>query len=316
MKVFRILLLMLGVLLLAACSDDSETGNGDSSTDTGSNTEQPDSNGGNSGDSSEGTEEESDENTDENLAGRTEATEEIIAAARELAGTSTAYEGKMEVYERIEEGESVIEEQMIESLYAQNESTGDDETGHQLYNNKITTGSESIETQFYRQPEMASYSYYGPDNYWHATDYSQVDESIEQRLDYMSPYDALQLYEEHRDGAEVMAFDDGTFTVTFFVDTEQAIAKGLEYQYLEPESFYYTSDYMFELSEYAMMLTFHERNEMLTGVFVEGQYRDRANDSILLRIQGRQTFESYMLTDEIRPPDEAFTSSGLDKWDF
>lgn len=313
MKLVRIVLLMLGVLVLAACNGDS----GDSTMDNG-NVEQPNNNGNDAGGSTEdeGTDTGADVDGTDGAEETGKLTEQIVVAAKDLAGSSTAHEGKMEVYERIMEGESPLEEQTIESLYAQNESTGDDETGHQLYNEKITTGSESIETQFYRQPEMASYSYYGPDDSWHATDYSQLDESIEQRLDYMSPYDALQLYEEYKDGAEVMAFDDGTITVSFSIDPEKAIAEGLEYHNLEPESFYYTSDYMFELNEYAMMLTFDERNEMLIGVHVESRYRDKANDWVELIIQGRQTYESYMLTDEIRPPADAFTSTGLDKWDY
>lgn len=292
MKFFHTLLMMLCAIVLIACSNDSELNTGDSTAENG-NTEQLNQN----------------ESTD--------SIEQVIAAAKELAGESTAHEGRMEVHERMDEGESPIDEQMIESTYKQNEMVGGEGEGHQLqYDKKTSNSSGSIETAFYLQPEMASYSYYGPDNSWHATDYSEVNESIEERLDYMSPYDALQLYEEFKDGAEVMEFDDGTFTVTLYVDLEQAIDRQLEFQYLEPESFYYSSAYFFDLKEIKVMLTFDKGDEMLTGIFVEGLYEDMDNEMVTLRIQGRQMFDSYMLTDEIRPPDEAFTSSGLNKWDY
>ena len=297
---FRIMMLIGLALLLVACSgttngetDDSKSGEeiGESSAEAG------------------GSE----------VAVEVSNYESIVQESIEFAANSTAHEGYVTVKEVVTQDTETLNEQSIEVSYAQNEMMGSENIGYQLrYSKKVTSSEEVgvIETAYFRQPSVAEYKYYGPDDYWHANDYSYVEAEYFERLDFMSPYDLLMIYEKYKDVAEVTFEDNETLQLTFEVNPDEAIELGLHHQYLEPESNFYGFNMFVDLEKVKVTLDFSKQMYvMLNAAYVEAHYRSQDDPSMMIIIQCEQRFESYMLTDEIRPPEEAFTSSGLALWD-
>jgi hypothetical protein len=305
MNYLRIMMLFALVLLLVACSG---TNNEKTNELTASEEE--------TGEHS--TEAEDSDSEDESAAeaGNYEA---IVQESIDFAGSSTAHVGYVTVEEMITQDTETLKEQTIEVTYAQNEMMGSENRGYQLrYHKKVTSSEEVgvIETAYYRQPSVAEYKYYGPEDYWHANDYSYVDAEYFERLDFMSPYDLLMIYEKYKDVAEVTFEDNETLQLTFEVSPDEAIELDLHYQYLEPESYYYSFNGFVDIEKVTVTLEFSKQMYvMLNAAYVEAHYRSQDDPSTMVIIQCEQKFDSYMLTDEIRPPEEAFTSSGLAKWD-
>ena len=298
MRLFRICFYMLFVLMLAACGGESDTA-ADKTQTTDTETTEEEIEG------AEPTEEE---------ASLTDTPDKALA----FAGKATAHEGTLEIIEAINQNGKTLEQQQIKSVYKQNEMVGSEEDGYQLqYEKEVSINDgEAIKSAFYRQPTVASYMYYGPNNYWHATDYSQLDESIEQRLDFMSPYDALMLYKTYEDEAELLFLEDGELALGFTVDVDRMSEFNLDLQYMEPESLYYTSEYSFDFESVDVVLEFDIGESLLKAIVVTVSYRDTNDETITLFVQSRQDYDSYMLTDVIYPPNEAFENSDLWLWDF
>lgn len=306
MRYFRIMMLLVLALLLVACS--------------GSNSEKPDELKGFGGGTEAGSADAGESDSDEASATQAGNYEAIVRESINFAGDSTAHEGYVTVTEMVTQDTETLKEQTIEVTYAQNEMMGSENEGYQLRYYKQVTNSEEvnvIDTAFYRQPSVAEYKYYGPDDYWYSNDYSYVDAEYFERLDFMSPYDLLMIYEKYKDVAEVAFEDDETLLLTFEVSPEEALELDLEYQYLEPESYYYLLNGFVDLEKVTVTLDFGKQMYvMLRTAHVEAHYRSQENPSTMVIIQCEQKFDSYMLTDEIRPPEEAFIGSGLWKWDL
>jgi len=245
--------------------------------------------------------------------------EALINEALAFAGESTAHEGTLTIQEQIDQGTQTLVHQTLEIEYAQNEMTGSDEEGYQLMYKKSQQSSAidyTVTSTYFHQPGVADYKFYEPENFWHANDYSQIDASIEERLDFMSPYDALLLYEALKDEAEVIIDDETMLTLAFDVNEDLATEFELDYQFLEPESFLYTGIYLFSPESYTVMLEFDKEQSILNSVHVEAHYKDADDETVTMMIQSFQTFNSYMLTGEITPPEEAFAETGISKWGF
>mgnify|MGYP007040136362 FL=1 len=240
------------------------------------------------------------------------AVSEVIAEARNVAQHSTAHEGIVKAYEQWFIGD-VLQTQYFETTYEQDESIEGERGGHMLhYSQQISTDEMEARNEYYINPSVVEYKYYGEINEWISVDLEFVDPEYTERVSYLSPADFLAMAEKYLDTIEVLRVDEESYVIEF-VPTEEDLEELISNS-TEPESYLFKEMFAYEYESPMVALTFSPTDFKLVDALFFVTFQNTGNEGERMELSAEQHYNSYSLTNEISPPAKAFEQTGIFVW--
>ena len=240
------------------------------------------------------------------------AVSEVIAEARNVAQHSTAHEGIVKAYEQWFIGD-VLQTQYFETTYEQDESIEGERGGHMLhYSQQISTDEMEARNEYYINPSVVEYKYYGEINEWISVDLEFVDPEYTERVSYLSPADFLAMAEKYLDTIEVLRVDEESYVIEF-VPTEEDLEELISNS-TEPESYLFKEMFAYEYESPMVVLTFSPLDFKLVDALFFVTFQNTGNEGERMELSAEQHYNSYSLTNEISPPAKAFEQTGIFVW--
>ena len=240
------------------------------------------------------------------------AVSEVIAAARKVAEQSTAHEGTVKAYEQWFIGDT-LQTQYFETTYEQDESIEGERGGHMLhYSQEISTDEMEVRNEYYINPSVVEYKYYGEINEWISVDLEFVDPEYTERVSYLSPADFLAMAEKYLDTIKVLRVDEESYVVEF-VPTE-ADLEALIHNSTEPESYLFKEMFAYEYESPMVVLTFSPTDFKLVDALFSVTFQNIGKEGERMELSAEQHYNSYSLTNEISPPATVFQQTGISSW--
>ena len=240
------------------------------------------------------------------------AVSEVIAEARNVAQHSTAHEGIVKAYEQWFIGD-VLQTQYFETTYEQDESIEGERGGHMLhYSQQISTDEMEARNEYYINPSVVEYKYYGEINEWISVDLEFVDPEYTERVSYLSPADFLAMAEKYLDTIEVLRVDEESYVIEF-VPTEEDLEELISNS-TEPESYLFKEMFAYEYESPMVALTFSPTDFKLVDALFFVTFQNTGNEGERMELSAEQHYNSYRLTNEISPPAKAFEQTGIFVW--
>ena len=237
---------------------------------------------------------------------------EVIAEARKVAVQHTAHEGVVKAYEQWFVGDT-LQAQYFETTYEQDESIEGERGGHMLhYSQKISTDEIEARNEYYINPGVVEYKYYGEINEWISVDLAFVDPEYTERVSYLSPADFLTIAEKYLEAMTVLRVDEESYVVEFMPTAEDLEA--LIHNSTEPESYVFKEMFAYEYESPMVVLTFNPTNFRLVDALFSVTFQNTGNEGERMELSAGQHYNSYSLTNEISPPVEAFEQTGISIW--
>lgn len=240
------------------------------------------------------------------------AVSEVIDEARKVAAQHTAHEGTVKAYEQWFVGDK-LQTQYFETTYEQDESIEGKRGGHMLhYSQKVSTDEIEGRNEYYINPGVVEYKYYGEINEWISVDLAFVDPEYTERVNYLSPADFLAMAEKHLDTMTVLRTDEESYVVEFVPtaeDLEQLIRNSTE-----PESYLFKEMFAYEYESSMVVLTFSPTDFKLVDALFSVTFQNTGNEGERMELSAGQHYNSYSLTNEISPPATAFEQTEISIW--
>ena len=237
---------------------------------------------------------------------------EVIAEARKVAAQHTAHEGIVKAYEQWFIGD-ILQTQYFETTYEQDESIKREHEGHMLhYSQKISTDEIEARNEYYINPGVVEYKYYGEINEWISVDLALVDPEYTERVRYLSPADFLAMAEKYLDTMTVLRVDEESYVVEFVPTAEDL--EILIHNSTEPESYLFKEMFAYEYESPMVILTFSPTDFKLVDALFSVKFQNIENEGERMELSAGQHYNSYSLTNEISPPATAFEQTGVSIW--
>lgn len=237
---------------------------------------------------------------------------EVIDEARKIAEHSTAHEGTVKAYEQWFIGDT-LRAQYFETTYEQDEAVEDARGGHMLhYSQKISIDEMEVRNEYYINPSVVEYKYYGEINEWISVDLSFVDPEYTERVSYLSPTDFLAMAEKCLDTIKVLRVDEESYVIEF-VPTKDDL-EALIWNSTEPESYLFKEMFAYEYESPIVVLTFSPTDFKLVDALFSVTFQNTGNEGERMELSAQQHYNSYSLTNEISPPTKAFEQTGISIW--
>ena len=237
---------------------------------------------------------------------------EVIAEARKVAEHSTAHEGIVKAYEQWFIGDT-LQTQYFETTYEQDESIEGKRGGHMLhYSQEISTDEMEVRNEYYINPSVVEYKYYGEINEWISVDLEFVDPEYTERVSYLSPADFLAMAEKYVDTITILRVDEESYVVEF-VPTEADLEE-LIHNSTEPESYLFKEMFAYEYESPMVVLTFSPTDFKLVDALFSVKFQNIGNEGERMELSAEQHYNSYSLTNEISPPTTVFQQTEISVW--
>lgn len=237
---------------------------------------------------------------------------EVIDEARKVAVPHTAHEGVVKAYEQWFVGDK-LQTQYFETTYEQDESIEGERGGHMLhYSQKISTDEIEAQNEYYINPGVVEYKYYGEIDEWISVDLAFVDPEYTERVRYLSPTDFLAMAEKYLDTMTVLRVDEESYVVEF-VPTAEDLETLIDNS-TEPESYLFKEMFTYEYESPMVVLTFSLADFKLVDALFSVTFQNTGNEGERMELSAGQHYNSYSLTNEISPPDTAFEQTGISTW--
>ena len=240
------------------------------------------------------------------------AVSEVIAEARKVAEHSTAHEGTVKAYEQWFIGDT-LQTQYFETTYEQDESIEGKRGGHMLhYSQEISTDEMEVRNEYYINPSVVEYKYYGEINEWISVDLEFVDPEYTERVSYLSPADFLAMAEKYVDTITILRVDEESYVIEFVPTVEDLEA--LIHNSTEPESYLFKEMFAYEYESPMVVLTFSPTDFKLVDALFSVKFQNIGNEGERMELSAEQHYNSYSLTNEISPPATVFQQTGISSW--
>ena len=240
------------------------------------------------------------------------AVSEVIAEARKVAEHSTAHEGTVKAYEQWFIGDK-LQTQFFETTYEQDESIEGERGGHMLhYSQEISTDEMAVRNEYYMNPGVVEYKYYGAINEWISVDLTFVDPEYKERISYLSPADFLEMAEKHLDKIKVLRINEESYVIEF-IPTEEALTELIRNS-TEPEPYLFKEMFDYEYKSPIVILTISPKDFKLVNVLFSVTFQNIGNEGERMELSAEQHYNSYSLTNEISPPATVFEQTGISIW--
>lgn len=240
------------------------------------------------------------------------AVSEVIAEARKVAEHSTAHKGTVKAYEQWFIGDK-LQTQYFETTYEQDESIEGERGGHMLhYSQEISTDEMETRNEYYLNPGVVEYKYYGEINEWISVDLTFVDPEYKERISYSSPADFLAMAEKHLDTIKVLRVDEESYVIEF-IPTEEELEQLIKNS-TEPESYLFKEMFDYKYQSPMIILTFNPKDFKLVDVLFSVTFQNIGNGGERMELSAEQHYNSYSLTNEILPPATVFEQTGISIW--
>ena len=237
---------------------------------------------------------------------------EVIAEARKVAQHSTAHEGVVKAYEQWFIGDE-LQTQYFETTYEQDESIEGERGGHMLhYSQKISTDEMEVQNEYYINPSVVEYKYYGEINEWISVDLEFVDPEYTERVRYLSPDDFLAMAEKYLDTIKILRVDEESYEIEF-APTEEDL-ETLIRNSTEPESYLFKEMFAYQYESPMVVLTFNPTDFKLVDALFSVDFQNTGNEGERMELSAQQHYNSYSLTNEISPPATVFQQTGISIW--
>lgn len=240
------------------------------------------------------------------------AVSEVIDEARKVAVQHTAHEGVVKAYEQWFVGDT-LQAQYFETTYEQDESIEGERGGHMLhYSQKISTDEIEARNEYYINPGVVEYKYYGEINEWISVDLAFVAPEYTERVSYLSPADFLTMAEKYLETMTVLRVDEESYVVEFVPTAEDLEA--LIHNSTEPESYVFKEMFAYEYESPMVVLTFNPADFRLVDALFSVTFQNTGNEGERMELSAAQHYNPYSLTNEISPPATAFEQTGISIW--
>ena len=240
------------------------------------------------------------------------AVSEVIAEARKVAERSTAHEGTVKAYEQWFVGDK-LQTQYFETTYEQDESIEGKHGGHLLhYSQEISTDEMAVRNEYYMNPGVVEYKYYGAINEWISVDLTFVEPEYKERISYSSPADFLAMAEKHLDTIKILRVDEESYVIEF-IPTEEELQHLIKNS-AEPESYLFKEMFDYEYKSPMVILTISPKDFKLVDVLFSVTFQNIGVEGERMELSAEQHYNSYSLTNEISPPATAFEQTGISTW--
>lgn len=237
---------------------------------------------------------------------------EVIDKARKVAVQHTAHEGVVKAYEQWFVGDT-LQTQYFETTYEQDESIEGERGGHMLhYSQKISTDEIEARNEYYINPGVVEYKYYGEINEWISVDLAFVDPEYTERVSYLSPADFLAMAEKYVDTVTVLRVDEESYVIEFVPTAEDLEA--LIHNSTEPESYLFKEMFAYEYESPMVVLTFSSTDFKLVDALFSVTFQNTGNEGERMELSAGQHYNSYSLTNEISPPATAVEQTEISIW--
>lgn len=241
--------------------------------------------------------------------------DDILAAAMEEAGQSTAHEGTMAISETstLDGTETQV---WFNATYKEDMSFEGDYGGHILHyiTETVPYEGEAHTRELYIKPDTAQYvldTEYGDE--WSFIDIAATGAEYEERLHYFSPYEYLQIAQQYKDTLIFTEMDDAyEILIDLNAENDANLIGDLNWNAAEAGSLLMPSEYAFEPVYASLYLYIDKENLVLDTVTYNVSLEDGVNS---LHVSAFHEFTSYMLTGVIEPPAEAYEQTGVTQWD-
>ena len=254
------------------------------------------------------------ENSSEEIAPLT--LEDILAAAMEEAGKSTAHEGTMSISET-STLDGIETQVSFNATYEEDMSFEGEDGGHVLHHitEIVPYEGDTYTREVYIKPDTAQYTLdteYGDE--WSFIDISLTGSAYEDRLHYLSPYEYLQIIEQYKDTLIFTEMDDFyEILIELNPETDLNLIEELNWNAAEDGSLLKPSEYAFEPVSSSLYLYINKESLILETATYHVSLEDGENS---LHVSAFHEFTSYMLTNVIEPPAEAYEQTGVEQWDL
>jgi len=240
------------------------------------------------------------------------AVSEVIAEARKVAEHSTAHEGVVKAYEQWFIGDE-LKTQYFETTYEQDEAIEGERGGHMFhYSQEISTDEMEVRNEYYINPSVVEYKYYGEINEWISVDLKFVDPEYTERVSYLSPADFLAMAEKYLDTIKVLRVDEESYVIEF-VPTEEDLEE-LIWNSTEPESYLFKEMFAYKYESPMVVLTFSPTDFKLVDALFSVTFQNTGNEGERMELSAGQQYNSYSLANEISPPATVFQQTGISRW--
>ena len=237
---------------------------------------------------------------------------EVIAEARKVVAHHTAHEGVVKAYEQWFIGDT-LQTQYFETTYEQDESIEGKRGGHMLhYSQEISTDEMEVRNEYYINPSVVEYKYYGEINEWISVDLEFVDPEYTERVSYLSPADFLAMAEKYVDTVTVLRVDEESYVIEFVPTAEDL--EELIHNSTEPESYLFKEMFAYEYESPMDVLTFSPTDFKLVDALFSVTFQNIGNEGERMELSAEQHYNSYSLTNEISPPATVFQQTGISSW--
>ena len=240
------------------------------------------------------------------------AVSEVIGEARKVAEHSTAHEGTVKAYEQWFIGDT-LQTQYFETTYEQDESIEGERDGHMFhYSQEISTGEMEVRNEYYINPSVVEYKYYGEIDEWISVDLEFVEPEYTERVSYLSPADYLAMAEKYLDTIKVLRVDEESYEIEF-VPTEEDL-EALIRNSTEPESYLFKEMFAYQYEAPMVVLTFNPTDFKLVDALFSVTFQNIGNQGERMELSSQQHYNSYSLTNEILPLATVFQQTGISRW--
>ena len=243
-----------------------------------------------------------------------ESLQPLLEAVKNNAFSSQEHEGTVTFEDRQMHGDEQIDYMKSDIEYRQNDSLEGMYGENQLYYKKhLSFGEETPETyEAYIQPDKALYTYNDSAG-WQGYDLMERGEMGLERLSFLSPADVLSMLEMNESTLQIVDDREDAVVITFEPLPEAQME--LLYSVLEAESFYHITDMALEFEVFSIKLTLSKPTESLRDVSIQLKQVNIEDETEYLESHYHQYYTANKLEEEIRPPAEVFSDSGLTIWD-